>query len=197
MFKQSLPHLWKKGSPLALSPNDPDNPNFSILDLLEACRCNDGHFRFMYRDQRDDQYVVWQQSTNPATTVGTVGDFKELEWGPAMKGRDSRFRGLALTGSKNCLISGYDGAYWWYSMGAYKRWDGGFPGLQLGLEPRADSVQLLVAVPLKAAQNLLSSMKGDDGMVQKSAAEEPKSKGVKIKGHKKPSSAAGRSPRRG
>ena len=186
MFKQSLPHLWKKGDPLALNPHEPDNANFSILDLLEACRCTDGRFRFMYRDQSDDQYVVWQQSSNPATTVGRVEDFKDLEWGPGMKGRDSRFRGLALTGSKNCVISGYDGAYWWYSVGAYKRWDGAFPGLPQGLYPRTESMQLLVAVPAKAAENLLSRMTGDGGMAQQSAAADPKSKGVKIKGSKKP-----------
>lgn len=179
-FRQTLPYMWKMGQKLSLNAGDPSNSNFSVLDWIGNCCCADGRFRFMYRDQHEGQYVVWQQSTNPVLSTKVEG-FKDLAWGPRMKARDNRFRGLALSGGNNCLMHGNDQGYWWYSVGAYKRWDGDIPALQQGQELSSKCVELLVAVEpetlVRVVEKIRESLEPHDEMERLQAAVERDLKG--------------------
>jgi hypothetical protein len=162
IFRQSLPHVWSKvqGATESLSPEDPDAANFSILHFLEGCRSDDnGLFTLMYRDEHEGQFVVWEQSSNPATTSDKVSGFRVLHWGrncSAQKVEErSRFRGLALSRTGKCLMDGNPGQEnWWFCVGAHELRDEALPGIRQAREKMASRTELLVAVAPEVANAL-------------------------------------------
>lgn len=169
-FRQTAPFCWEAGGDLALDPGDPGSPNFSILEWLEECRSPDGDFHLMYRDERDDQFVMWQQATNPSTSQGAVGGFQVHGWGPGLKCDDS-FGGLALLKGPHSLIGGVQnvpggngevdgdggksGESFWYQLGARSFHQGAVPGMKTARTPYAHRVELLVGVEPTAVSKLV------------------------------------------
>jgi hypothetical protein len=163
VFRQTTPYLWEQDQPLWLHPLNPSKPNFSILHFLEDCRSDDnGLFTLMYRDEHEGQFVVWEQSSNPATTSDKVSGFRVLHWGPrasSQKAEDeAAFCGLALS-ETHCVMDGNLGQHWWwYSVGAYEQHEGAMPGLRHAEEKLASKVELLVAMKPKAVDDLVTKI---------------------------------------
>ena len=161
-FRQTAPYVWEEDQPLWLNPLDPTKPNYSILHFLEDCRDSNGSFTFTYRDEYEGQYVVWEQSSNPATTSDKVSGFKVLQWGPnstAQKAEEeANFCGLALS-ETHCVMDGNAGSSWWYSVGAYEQHKlGAFPGIRQAKAELSLKVELLVAMKPEAVEPLVSKI---------------------------------------
>lgn len=164
VFRQTWPFLWSKGQGLSLNVSNPMADNFSILDCLEGCRGSDGLFWLLYRDVgHGGQYVMWQQSSNPATTGGAVNDFQGLCWGPNPQEQatdaPTSFRGMSLS-ARACLMSGNgESDEPWYVVGAFQDHNGGIPALKQAQETMSSQAELLVAIQPDALPNLMSTIK--------------------------------------
>ena len=104
-----------------LNSNDPNADNYAILEQLESFRSSDGKFYFKLEWPGDDTIFEWSQSSNPLTenvagysaiTVPYTGKY----WGGLEPSGDA-----LMDGSVN------QSGQWWYAVGAYSIWQGGYP----------------------------------------------------------------------
>jgi len=111
---------WRK------NPRNPKARNFAMLDELEGFRQN-GAFTFKLswpKSGLKDQ--IWKQTSNPVTGDGEVTGYEAIDvpytgngWGGLRHGK-----GKALLDGSVDL----DERYWYYAVGAFRPWKGGFPG---------------------------------------------------------------------
>ena len=105
----------------------PTDPNFSILDRLEAFRGADGKFllKIVWPDRPSPNYNMWKQSSNPvkATAGGVTGyeavdiHFTAYYWG-----------GLEYNTQAYSLLDGsVDTSTWYYAVGSTLDFSSGIP----------------------------------------------------------------------
>eukprot|EP00439_Symbiodinium_sp_Y106_P023814 s379_g2.t3 len=110
------------------NPGDSSADNFAILDTLDSYKVS-GVFYFMMRWRKLENQSeplpdqIWAQSSNPVTTtdgsaaidVPYTGQF----WGGLhYNGNNALLDGSSVSNSNN----------WWYSIGTFNEYNGGFPG---------------------------------------------------------------------
>ncbi len=117
IFRQTGGTYQKLDKWRSVNPEEPDRPNFSILDRMETFRDAQGAFKFKMRWEgcNSDKPQVWSQTSNPLTSENLVEGYTPIDvpyhaddQGP------NQFRGLA-TGHSSALLNGsqHDDRWWW------------------------------------------------------------------------------------
>ena len=131
VFRQTNNFFFAPGM-FSLNPSDSTAQNYAILDQLDTYEVS-GKFYFMMRWRKEDDESqlldqIWRQNSNPVTTTdGSVDGYAAIN----VPYTGQSWGGLHYNGNQ-ALLDGSSVApnsnYWWYSIGAFNEYNGGFPG---------------------------------------------------------------------
>eukprot|EP00056_Hartaetosiga_gracilis_P020600 m.20567 g.20567 ORF g.20567 m.20567 type:complete len:821 (+) comp8585_c0_seq8:86-2548(+) len=142
VFRQTMPYLFSANE-FALNADNPDSPNFAILDQLESFRSKDGSFEF--KMVWPEVYNTWYQTSNPVKN--NVGGVSGYEAGRIMC-NDRNWGGLEFDEQHHSLLDGSIGNsdLWFFAVGDF----GTSPWGQQGI-PACGSLTAQQQVELLAA----------------------------------------------
>ena len=147
MFRQTLSvgsentDVWPKNA-LTLNVDNPDSPNYAILDKIEEYRSADDNkleFQLIWPNT-NLQRQHWKQISNPIdkNSSGNVIGYEDVNINYTM----NSWGGIEWTGlhshhgkndgveNRDCMINGSSKSdyYWFYTIGSYIPWNNGIPG---------------------------------------------------------------------
>ena len=67
---------------LSVNPDDPTNPNYSILDTLDQdCKDDKGRYEFklVWPKRKGKNYNIWRQTTNPVKRKTKVRNYEAVD----------------------------------------------------------------------------------------------------------------------
>eukprot|EP00439_Symbiodinium_sp_Y106_P063608 s3223_g9.t2 len=128
VFRQTAPFVFAKTPPQwTVNENDTTADNFAILGDLENFRVGGAFYFKLCWPIENLACQVWTQTTNPVTTTdGSVDGYAVIN-----VSYTGRFWGGLHYNGNNALLDGSsrgNSNNWWYSIGAFNEYQGGFPG---------------------------------------------------------------------
>ena len=173
IFRQSAGTYLSKNKWLSYNINNPDAPNYSILNTVnDSYKSKDGFFKFklVYPKHKLPNFNIWKQKSNPITNKKPgVIDYQPIN----INLSSNQWGGLEYNTNKYSLLDGsINSNSWYYAIGTSIKWLDGIPGSY----QKEDIVELYIYKPSNKSTIPSNRIKEESMIEEESRIEEESNK---------------------